>query len=87
MTEVHDYVPRSLMPFVLSDKCDGYSYEPVDGPNDGESSVYWIYLSPGWQWSGLHSVSGATVKDCLQQIRELEPCTCEECLENKPPRL
>ena len=51
-----------------------------------EEDGYWISLNPGWRsiTTETHSVHEWTIKDLLRDFRDIEPCSCEECMQALP---
>lgn len=46
-----------------------------------DSDGYWVILNKGFhdpQWD-VHSIHEDTQKEVLGKIRDIEPCSCEEC--------
>lgn len=53
---------------VLSEEC----FQDSDG--------YWLPLKPGYRTSWeTHCIHEMTVRDCISQIGEVEPCGCDDC--------
>ena len=57
-----------------------------DGVDGGVATLsHWIYLKAGWRnarldpKTPLHAIQACAVSDAIDQLRQAEPCDCEEC--------
>lgn len=52
---------------------DEYSYSPYKG--------HWVYTAKGYchSYSGLHTIHEDTAGETLRAMRNVKPCSCEEC--------
>ena len=55
-----------------------------DWENMGNGDGYEVWLKPGWCYQGepLHAVYGNNRKEIMEEMRQVEPCTCERCATN-----
>ncbi len=46
-----------------------------------DNNGYWIYFKPGWinPMTETHCIHELTVKECVQQLRDIQPCDCKGC--------
>lgn len=67
--------PESLLKFCRkhADKIRevGNEQDTADG--------YWIYLTKGWAWDGVHCVHEPTVQKAIRAFRYVRSCTCPDC--------
>lgn len=54
---------------------------------DGEGSGYWVHAKEGYYFAGfdygVHIVRESTQKEILDQIRQMKPCDCEDCVKGE----
>ena len=74
--EINGYLPVSLRAVLLN-----YADRVASFTNHGGATVcgYKVYLKKGWQWEGSHEFRLATVKQCIEALKSVETCDCEEC--------
>lgn len=44
-----------------------------------EENGHFIYLQPGWCFEDTHGITGQTVKEVLEDFRNIESCDCDDC--------
>jgi len=51
--------------------------------DDGETTYYWLYTEKGYaiEYEGIHVMSEETRSAIIADIRDIIPCTCDECIE------
>lgn len=42
---------------------------------------YWLYLADGFVHGEVHCINGPTVKEVLEQVKEISTCTCSDCIQ------
>ena len=86
--------PKTFLASKNNPKVDDLSYEPDNSskeinPETGHEfevgSIYWVYLATGWYHDdeGKHLVTGSNLADIHEQMREIQPCECDQCLSQK----
>ena len=73
-------IPKTLLSYCQKHEekiCDVYA---ADGYNEG--FCYDILLNRGWctDESGLHTIIEPTIKQTLEKLRAIEPCSCRDCV-------
>ena len=74
-------LPKTLRSWLVkhhSDKVDTGSSE-YDGFNERGGPSHWVYLKPGHQWDGAHSIHECSTEDVKRQFNRVKPCDCEDC--------
>jgi hypothetical protein len=52
--------------------------ETISNERDSGDGI-WVYLKPGWIADEVHHVHEDTVRECLEALKEVRRCNCEEC--------
>ena len=75
--------PKSLLK-----ACEKYADKIDEVGNEGDDG-YWIYCRAGFINAPMevHCIHEHTVQDCIRQLKDIVPCTIENCAEVRQQHL
>jgi hypothetical protein len=76
-----DTARSKIMPIPSTLKRYADKIQCVDDDRNNQNG-WWVHLKNGWinPQSETHMIHEDTLKQCLAQLREVEPCQCEDCI-------
>ena len=82
-------LPKTLQK-IVSERPDQFSegWSEQDGFNERDPYngwAHWMYLKRGWcnGDQGSHIIHEDSVKRCVEAVRAIKRCTCEDCVTGK----
>lgn len=63
-------IPKSLRSLIENDDRLRKTCDDERADRNG----FWLYLAPGWNWDGCHSIHEMTVRECKDALSRVTKC-------------